>query len=241
MQRIRARSRLFGKMDLLSRLAPQAAMGRLGDGSFRAPASHSPGRVCARITALQAVFCGSLLFVGGALRLIFGRPHALATVVAQPRVSALGFWRALAVLVLQGGAGALTGLSMGAVVQRSRQCFDYGVTVALLHGAFSLVTKGPPRSAGDFLFGSLAFTLVAASAVLIGRRACVRAELLPIPLGQSAPSPSITDGSIIWAVGEMLDKRPAPVRSVLNTAAPNAEPLLRSDGAAGLSDGPLNV
>lgn len=76
---------------------------------------------------------------------------------------------------------------MGEIVQRSGLCADHAVTLGILHLLIcgSLFGRGGvPRSLGEAL--SLIVS-VSASAILpsllVGRQVCVRAELLPIALG----------------------------------------------------------
>lgn len=69
-------------------------------------------------------------------------------------------------------------------MERSRLCVDYGVTLALIHAAIIVLIR---RSIW-ILFSieiMLLLSSVCVCSIVMGRKSCLKKELLPIPVGTS--------------------------------------------------------
>jgi len=74
---------------------------------------------------------------------------------------------------------------MSIVVERSRLCVDYGITLGILHALMIWISSSD--SLCLLRFGNL-FLILSTSicTITVGRTYCIRRELLPIPLGSSS-------------------------------------------------------
>jgi len=79
---------------------------------------------------------------------------------------------------------------MSIIVQRSRLCVDFGVTIGIIHAIIqSIILKDP--FAALRIHSLLINSSLSLSSALIGRKFCIQRELLPIPIGAAASKPPI--------------------------------------------------
>jgi len=141
--------------------------------------SFNPRLIFSQMVAMQCFHYVFLGFLFQANYVVFGTSITLDRIFSDKYLrfwTALGWIDTLAVLL----ASMLGAFLLAVIVEKSKKCLDFSVTLFMIHFFLCTIYDGPPATWDWYIVHVLATILM----VLVGEFLCSRRELDDIPLLQ---------------------------------------------------------